>query len=192
MERVSALPLEDDSHPQSDEAALIRAAQAEPAAFGELYRRYLPRLYRYLRTRTGSEDDAADLVQQTFLKALDALPGYRDRGLPFAAWLFRIARNVLTDAHRRQSTVAWDLLPEALLPHAEEDPEALVVRREALTRLRALLVDLDADKRELLALRFAGGLSAREIAAIVGKSEAALKKQLSRVIQTLREEYDED
>src|ERR671925_685301 len=153
MEQVSTLPLE-GACAERDESALVLAAQAEPAAFGALYHRYVTRVYRYLRVRTASEDDAADLTQQVFLQALDALPAYRARGVPFAAWLFRIARNAVTDYHRRRrTTVAWDRLPEALRRIDAGDPETAVLRREALARLRFLLVQLDAEKRELLALR---------------------------------------
>lgn len=163
----------------------------EADAFGALYRQHLHGIYRYLRSRASSDEEAADLTQQVFLKALDALPRYRDRGVPIAAWLFRIARNVATDAHRRRrGTVAWDLLPESLRPIDEDtDPEAAVLHAESLARLGDLLAALDPAKRELLALRFGGGLSSREIAAVVGKSEAAVKQQLARTLRSLKEQY---
>lgn len=173
-----------------DDAAVVRAAQRDPAAFAPLYVRYHPRVYRYLRLRTATGEEAADLTQQVFLQALDALPGYRERGLPFAAWLFRIARNVATDAHRRRRpALDWDLLPERLHATSDDDPEAALLGRERVERLRGKLATLDSDKRELLGLRFAAGLSSREIAPVVGKSEAAVKKQLTRIIQQLREQY---
>lgn len=173
-----------------DDAAVVRAAQRDPAAFAPLYVRYHPRVYRYLRLRTATGEEAADLTQQVFLQALDALPGYRERGLPFAAWLFRIARNVATDAHRRRRpALDWDLLPEQLHGTSDDDPEAALLGRERVERLRNQLATLDSDKRELLGLRFAAGLSSREIAPVVGKSEAAVKKQLTRIIQQLREQY---
>ena len=78
-----------------------------------LYQRYLPQIYRYLRARTGNADDAADLTQQVFLKALSALPGYRPCGRPFITWLLRIARNAVADFYRRRRpTVVFDLVPE--------------------------------------------------------------------------------
>ena len=193
MGRVWALSVERSAEATDDEASLVAAAQANPAAFDVLYQRYLARVYRYLRAQVGSDEDAADLTQQVFLRALDALPRYRPRGAPFAAWLFSIARHAATDAYRRKrATVAWEALPEALQPAAgEQDPEACVLRLEALARVGDLLAHLDPAKRELLALRFAGGLSAPEIVQVVGKSPAAVKKYLTRTLQMLKEQYHE-
>lgn len=175
-----------------DETALIEAAQRDPAAFAALYQRYLARVYRYVRARTHSEEDAADMTQQVFLKALDALPHYRPWGIPFAAWLFQIARHSVTDAYRRRrDTTSWDALPEMLQPGVEHGPEATILRQEALAYLQALLTQLDPSKRELLALRFAAGLSAPEIALVVGKSPAAIKKQITRILHALKEDYHE-
>lgn len=181
---------QDAEREEREERALIEAAQADPAAFGPLYRRYLDRVYRYLRAHSASDEDAADLTQQVFLRALDALPRFHPRGAPFAAWLFRIARHAAIDAHRRRhSAIAWDALPEALHPLSGQDPEEAVLRQEALAHLRQLVARLDPGKRELLALRFAGQLSASEIAAVVGKSPTAVKKHLTRILQSLKEQY---
>lgn len=189
------MALPPDSASDTDERALITAAQADLRSFAALYGRYAERVYRYLRAHTTSDDEAADMTQQVFLRALDALPAYRQQGAPFAAWLFQIARRVAIDASRRRKpTVAWEALPEGQHPLAEveADPEAVVLRDEALARLRALVGRLDAEKRELLALRFAGQLSAPEIAAIVGKSPEAVKKQLTRILHALKEHYHGD
>lgn len=177
---------------EDDETALIAAAQRDPAAFGVLYQRHVTQIYSYLCTRAG-EDEAADLTQHVFLKALDGLPRYRNRGVPFTAWLFRIARNALTDSHRRRKpTVAWDLLPEAMQPAIDDDLAADTIQQERITVLRQLVTGLGAEKRELLALRFAGGLTIREIAAILGRSEGAVKMELRRTLGTLKERYDAD
>jgi RNA polymerase sigma-70 factor (ECF subfamily) len=105
------------------------------------------------------------------------------------AWLLRIARNTSIDAHRRRrSTMTWDFVPETFRTGGS-DLEAEVVRREEQSRLGMLFTALPADKKELLVLRFAAGLTVREIAAVIGKSEAATKKQLSRTLQTLKEQY---
>lgn len=173
----------------NDEAALIRAAQAEPEAFGLIYQRYIDRVYSYMRARLTSEDDASDLTQQVFFRAFQALPRYRTGKTPFAAWLFRIAANAVTDEFRRKRApaLALQFLPESLSPATDssfepDESHRLEVLRESVARL-------SERDRELLALRFAAGLTAREIAALKGKSEAAIQKQLSRTIADLKEHY---
>ncbi len=133
--------------PRGDDEALVEAARRDPEAFGVLYQRYLPQIYRYLRARTGNSDDAADLTQQVFLKALAALPGYRLCGRPFLAWLLRIARNAVADFYRRQRpTVAFDLVEEATWGAGEESPESVVLSRAELARLQQLYLRLDPAK----------------------------------------------
>jgi RNA polymerase sigma-70 factor (ECF subfamily) len=174
-----------DAGAQTDEVELVRRAAVDAAATAALYQRYVARVYRFLRVRCGSSDEAADLTQQVFLKMAEALPRYRERGAPFAAWLFRIARNAAIDrARRHRVTVPWDSLTQAAAP---DDVEAWVLDREARARVGALLAGLSSDERELLSLRFAAGLSSREIAAVVGGSEGAVKKRLTRMIQRLKE-----
>lgn len=188
--RVAAL--EDLTSCDPDDA-LVAAALDQREAFGELYDRYMPRVYRYLVTRSATQEEAADLTQHVFLKALDALPKYRRGRAPFAAWLFRIARNAATDAHRRRrSSVSLDGMPAAAPDVNGHGPEAAALKNEQLQQLRTLVARLDPGKRELLALRFAGGLSAREIAPLVGKREEAVKKQLTRILATLKEHYHDE
>jgi RNA polymerase sigma-70 factor (ECF subfamily) len=175
-----------------DDDALIVASRTEPLAFQHLHERYAARVYRYLHLRAASPEDAADLTQAVFLKLWQARSTYRPGKAPFPAFLFRIARNALTDAHRRRRpTLSWDGVAE-VIPDQTGDPEAVALRNERLARLRRLVARLDPQKRELLALRFAGGLSAREIAPVVGKSEAAVKKQLTRIIDSLEEHYRDE
>jgi len=192
VDMISVLPSEPGTRTLGDEAAIVRAAQDDPTAFGVLYHRYLGHVYAYVHARTSTADDAADLTQQIFLQALDALPRYRERGT-FAAWLFRIAHNMVSNFHtRRRGTVPWDLLPEALHPHAACDVEDITLRRETVTKLHALLSALDPQKREILALRFAAQLPVADIAAVIGKSKAATEKQLARTLHLLQEQYDDD
>jgi RNA polymerase sigma-70 factor (ECF subfamily) len=193
VEETSALPVHGDHRSQGDESTLLQAARTDPNAFAQLYERYEPRIYRYLRARAGRDGDAEDLTQQVFVQALDALPRYQDRGLPLAAWLFRIARNVSTNAlQRRRSALAWDLLPESLHPLTQHSPESQVLLREELEWLHVALAELDRDKRELMLMRFGANLSVAEIASVLGKSEASVYKQLSRVLRKLKERYDDE
>ncbi|GHO71651.1 ECF RNA polymerase sigma factor SigD [Ktedonobacter sp. SOSP1-52] len=170
------------------EVVWIEAAQANPSAFEPLYLRYRERMYYYLRTRVQSAEDAADLTHQVFLQALQALPRYRYRGVPFSVWLFRIAHHTAVNvSSRRFSTVPWDAFAEAVVCKPEQDPESYVLRQETFTHVRNLLQTLPAHKRELLALRFAADLTVPEIAAIIGKRPDTIKKQLARLLQSLKE-----
>ena len=171
------------------DGALVRAAQEDRAAFAPLYRRYRDRIYAYVRTRTRSAEDAADLTQQVFVQALDALLRLRMEQVTIAAWLVRIAHNLVATYHQRyRSTVAWDLLPEALHPLAD-DLEDQVERGEALGWLQSALCTCSPSAREVLALHYAAHLTIAEIAAVVGRSEAAVKKQLTRTLHALKEQY---
>lgn len=193
MGNTAALSIDDCAPVSFDEAALVAAAQRDPQAFGVFYERYAQQVYRYLRSRTPTDDEAADLTQQVFLRALDALPKYHHGRVPFAAWLFRIARNSLTDAHRRRRiTVTWDLIPDVHQPIEEQGTEDMVLRSEALHDLHVLVSRLEPEKRELILLRFMAGLTTREVAAVVGKSEAAVYKQLTRTLHSLKEHYHVD
>ena len=179
--------------PVDPDEALVLAAQARPEAFGALYARFLPPVYRYLRTRCDSAEDASDLAQVVFIKAMTSLPRFRSGGAPFSAWLFRIARNAATDSHRRKRpSVDFDALPEVFAESPADAPEAEVVKHDRLHRLAALVAALDSDKRELLALRFAAGLTVPEIARVLGRRQGTVKKQLFRLIASLKEHYVEE
>ncbi|MGH2390181.1 MAG: RNA polymerase sigma factor [Chloroflexota bacterium] len=159
--------------------------------FGVLYERYRQPIHAYLRSRTSTDEDADDLTQQVFLRALEALPRYRPRQVAFSAWLFRIARNAAVDFHRRShAAITWDLVPVGLQPIAQTNLEAAVIHQESLIRLRELFLGLKPESRELLTLRFVGQLTAPEIAAVVGAREAATRKRLTRLLQSLKERYD--
>ena len=177
---------------EDEERALVRAACDNVGAFDALYVRYRTRVYWYLRARSATDEDAADLTQQTFMQAWDALPRYQERGVSFVAWLFRIAHNLALNAARRhRPTLDWAALPETALGVAADEPETLAVQQEATARLRALIAGLDPEQRELLTLRFVAGLTVREIASVLGIGEEATKKRLQRTIRALKERFDE-
>ena len=189
MKASLAQSIVEDSDSRSD-TALVKAAQANPGAFAPLYRRHLPVIYRYLRARVPSDDEAADLTQQVFLRALEALPSYQHRGLPFIAWLLRIARNTSIDVSRRQRRmVPLHQIDPARQPADPDQPELTMLRHEGIRHFDDLISIFDEEKRNLLILRFAVGLTTPEIAIIVDKREAAVRKQLSRAIATLKEHH---
>ena len=192
MQTDMAMPWEGEAESDNDEAALVRTAQQDPAAFGHLYSRYRHRVHAYLYARLTDAEDAADLTQQVFLQALTALPRYRVGTTPFGVWLFRIARNAAADLQRRRrNTVSLEGIAEGLHPRGDDMVEAQVMQREALAHLHATMRDLDPDTRDLLLLRFAARLTAAEIGAVIGKSSAATSKRLQRALRTLKEQYHE-
>lgn len=181
------LPASGRADVEMSEQARIASAQRDPAAFAALYQQYYARVYRYLRVRLQSEEDAADLTQQVFLKALDALPRYRSGSAPFSAWLFAIARHALTDRYRQRApTLSLEAAGDL---RSEQEMDAALLQRESLEQLNALVNQLKPDARDLLALRFAAGLTTPEIAATLGKRPEAVRKSLSRLLQSLKEQY---
>lgn len=160
-------------------------------SFTDLYHVYVGRVYQYIRCHSPTPEDAADLTQQVFLQAWQALPRYRQQGVPFAAWLFRIARNAVIDAQRRRRhLLPWQQVPHVFHPLSPEDPERAVLADETRRHLHELIAALPAPKREVLLLRFAARLPTAQIAAVIGKSEAATQKQITRTLQLLKEHYN--
>jgi RNA polymerase sigma-70 factor (ECF subfamily) len=168
-----------------EERALVRRAATDPEAFAEVYRRYAPRVFAYLRSRTDA-DGAADLTQQVFVRALSAIGRYKERDAPFRAWIFRIAANAAIDRHRRDRHLLPLAAAEGVVA-STPDPELSAIHADQLRRLGALIGDLKESDQQLLALRFGGGLTSGEIAHVVSRSEDAVRKQLWRVIRALKE-----
>jgi RNA polymerase sigma-70 factor (ECF subfamily) len=192
MLRVASLRVRAAEPAPAVDEPLVAAAQADPAAFEALYDAYLPRVYRYLAAHSASPEEAADLTQAVFVKAWQSLDRFRPGPAPFASWLFRIARNSAVDARRRaRPAVPWAAVSDSADPGhpAGGSPEDDLLRAERVAELRATLARLDPSRQELLALRYAAGLTAAEIAPIVGKRPEAVKKQLQRILHDLKEHY---
>lgn len=179
---------------RGDEAAersLVMAARADRRRFAPLYRAYVAPVYRYLYHRTGDPHEAEDLTATTFGQALASLDRYEERGR-FAAWLFSIARHTLRDHQRRRrphldlATAATALLDPA------PSPEAQALRAERDRDLHRAIERLPAGQREALSLRFFGGLSTRDVAAVLGRSEGTVKMLVLRAMDTLREHYRQE
>lgn len=172
---------------QVDEGQAIAAAQRDPSAFDALYRTHVQSIYRYLYSRTGNQQDAEELTAQTFLAALERLPGYRHRGY-FSAWLFAIARNKLTDHFRRRppQTGIEDAAPIALDGNLAEE----LIQREGAEILARLISALPDGERELLRLRFVAELSFAEMAELLHKNSDAVKKSLYRLLARLQAQIE--
>lgn len=156
--------------------------------FENLYHQYHLRIYRYLHAHLKNDDDAADLTQQVFFQVWMRLPTYQPTKGSFSTWLFSIARHRLIDFLRAMRTsISWETLYEIAI--TDLDPAEIVISAEIIAQVKALIDALSPEERELLALRFAARLSIAAIAHLIGKSEEATKKQLSRLIQRLQERY---
>lgn len=172
---------------EQDEKACIEAAKADPNAFGELYERYVDRIYSYIYYRVGNHHDAEDLASRTFYRALSHLQGYEDKGVPFSAWLYRIAHNLVANWHRdrkRRPTVALDEL--VIRSRVGKHPEAVAELEDNARFLREAIRELDPPRQELLVLKFTEGLSNAEIGSIMGRSEGAVKSLYHRTLLALR------
>lgn len=186
----------DDRHPAdpasaADSILVRRAAAGDAAAFAELYDAYAPRVRRFLRHQLDDPDVAEDLLQRTFVKMIEALPRYRERGLPFGAWVFRIARNAVID-HRRTSRPAEPIEAALDQPATAGDPALEAERSVEAMRLRIALDELPADQREVLVWRFFAELSPAETAALMGRSNGAVRTLQHRALQALRRHLDLD
>lgn len=164
----------------------IETERLEPAAFGALYQKHRLSVYRYLRARTRSHADALDLTAETFERAFAGLSRFRRRDGGAQAWLLRIARNAAIDAHRRKR-------PTVDLAGADAKLGRMAMEADRAHGESVDILDLVArlpnDQREALLLRYAGGLSAREIGFVIGKREGAVQKQIERGLAALREAF---
>jgi RNA polymerase sigma-70 factor (ECF subfamily) len=185
-----AEPLDLAATPLDDRLAVD--ARSDPQAFAPLYERHVDRVYRYLRARGANHDEAAELAALTFERALSHLDRYRPGRSGFVAWLLRIARNAFIDAARRQGNKSVGLDQAAELTAPGQSPEDIAIAAEERRRILSHVARLPDVQRDALALRFAGGLSSREIAAVIGKSEAATKKLLTRSLAALKEAMRND
>ncbi len=171
-----------------DGTSAIPLSEAE---FIGRYRQWRDPVYRYLRARCPTDDDAADLTASAFERAWRARHTFRGPTDAYPGWIFGIARRLAVDAARRRRTAAtsqvfWPLAPSML------DPADLVSAGEDVKRLAHRLADLSDLQREALALRFGGRLTATQIGAAIGKSEAATQKLLTRALARLKEAYRDD
>jgi RNA polymerase sigma-70 factor (ECF subfamily) len=173
-----------------DEKTLLLAAQEDQEAFGALYERYVGRIYNYIYYRTGNQHDAEDLTARVFFRALRHIEHYTDRGLPFSAWLYRIAHNLVANWHRDNSRRKEVPLEEIILVRqGSEHPEILLMQSEEEDNLLEIIRSLPPDRQQLLILKFVEHLSNAEIGQIMGRSEGAVKSLYHRTLLSMRDEF---
>ena len=177
---VLRAPASRPSPEQADERLLVEAAQKDPARFAELYEIHFDRVYLFIARRVGDRDLAEDLTSDVFHKALANLKRFEWRGVPFSAWLLRIAANTITDRGKRSAReLAFEDPPEI---STKIDMEGI----EDGARLFRLVNNLPGDQQRVIVLRFAEQKSIREIADELGRSEGAVKQLQLRGLQNLR------
>ncbi len=159
-----------------DEETLVLAAKGDPEAFGVIYEKYVNRIYNYIYYRTGNSFDAEDLTARVFYRAINHIGNYRNMGVPFSAWLYRIAHNLVANWHRdnnrRQEVPLEDI---NLLPHKGSAPETTLVHNQEVEGLLSKIRSLSDDRQQLIILKFVEGLSNSDIGIIMGRSEGAVK-----------------
>jgi RNA polymerase sigma-70 factor (ECF subfamily) len=173
---------------QADERLLVEAAQKNPARFGDLYELHFELVYAFVARRVGSREAAEDVTSEVFHKALANLRRLEWRGVPFGAWLLKIAANAITDqAKRNAREVNFDDPPEV---GAELSAKPRMEQAQDLARLFRMVNQLPEDQRKVVVMRFAEEKSIRETAQQLGKSEGAVKQLQFRGLENLRVRLD--
>jgi RNA polymerase sigma-70 factor (ECF subfamily) len=188
--RSPALPWREKGQLSDPDAELVHAARTDAREFVALYERYFARVFGYVCLRIADRAAAEDVTSQVFTTALGKLGSFRGRG-PFAAWLFRIARNGVRDEQRRRRRPAAVLSEAALeaIPAADAQPADLAIERERRARVRALLSGLGREQQHLLALRYGAGMSFEELGDVLGVAPGTARVRVHRIVNELRRRY---
>ena len=176
----------------NEEEILALASQGDRDSFGLLYERYVERIFNYVYYRTGNTHDAEDLTARVFQRAMNHIKNYTDRGVPFSAWLYRIAHNLVANWHRdrsRKQEIPLDDLP--ILQTKGDHPEKNLVRSQEQDALLRMIRKLPSERQNLLILKFVENMSNAEIGAIMGRSEGAVKSLYHRTLFALRDQLED-
>lgn len=178
----------------TEEEILINKSRTDPEAFGLLYERYVDKIFNYVYFRVGSTDDAQDLTAKVFFKALKSISSYRYMGLPFSAWLYRIAHNLVANYHRDRSKMVEISIENLTITDTSKAsaPEVQLSKQQDNAYLLKLINDLSPQKKELIILKFVQRLSNEEIGQIFGKTEGAIKSLYHRTLLELKDRAKDD
>lgn len=174
-----------------DEKLLVQQAKQDKEAFGKLYSRYVDKIYSYVYYRTGNSQDAEDLTARVFFRAIQHIENYEDQGVPFSAWLYRIAHNLLANWYRDQSRRQMLSLDSIAQWHVEDSPEVATELLEDREALLEAIRRLPSDRQELLILKYVERMSNADIGDIMGRSEGAVKSLYHRTLLSLRDDLIE-
>ncbi len=170
---------------QDEESLVRRAQQRDEEAFTMLYEEHFDKIYRYVTLKIGDRTEAEDLTQQVFLKALQSISSFKWKGIPFSAWLYRIAHNQVIDYFRKKKKYATAPLNESL-KGSDIDPQLAVERKLDTEQILLATKRLTDAQREVISLRFASELPITQVARIMDKSEGAVKALQHSAIIALR------
>lgn len=176
---------------QEEQSLVLQVQKGDQEAFAKLYEQNFDKIYRYLSLKVGNNVEAEDMTQQVFIKALQSISSYKWKGVPFSAWLFRIAHNHVIDYYRKQSRQATTPLYE-FMAVSDCDPEKSAEDKADIERLLQASKKLTAAQQEVITLRFAGELPIAEVARIMGKTQGAVKALQHSAIIALRKLMTED
>jgi RNA polymerase sigma-70 factor (ECF subfamily) len=170
---------------QEEESLVRQAIQGDQMAFSRLYEEYFDKIYRYVAVRIGDRAEAEDMTQQVFLKAVQSVTSFKWRGVPFSAWLFRIAHNQVVDYLRKRKKRPATLFDESLVS-SDSNPVLMAERSLDIEQLKSATKRLTEAQCEVISLRFAGGLSVAQVAETMGRSQGAVKALQHSAIVALR------
>jgi RNA polymerase sigma-70 factor (ECF subfamily) len=183
--RVDTEPSEARGEMSGEWEIVRRAQQYDPDAIQELYERYYTKIYNYAFLQMGDVHAAEDLASDVMLKMIESIRSYKFRGLPFGAWVFRIARNRLIDLHRRRKRRGEVDLSETIASTLA-NPQALAERALERGQIQLALKHLTDEQRQVIVLKFIEGFDNRSIGKIMGRSEGAIKSLQHRALGALR------
>ncbi len=170
-----------------DEESLVRRAQhRDQEAFAQLYEEHFDKIYRYVTLKIGNETEAEDMTQQVFLNALQSISSFKWKGIPFSAWLFRIAHNQVVDYFRSKKRTTVPLNESQASSNSNDNPQLVIEQKLDIEQLTLATKQLTEAQREVISLRFAGELSIAQVAKAMGKSQGAIKALQHSAIAALR------
>jgi RNA polymerase sigma-70 factor (ECF subfamily) len=171
-----------------DDQLIIKCQKGENEAFGELYQRYLPPVYRFIYARLSDRQDAEDLAEEVFIRVWRSIASYEDQGVPFISYLFRVARNAIIDHYRITGRKGYqESIEGKVLQDLDANPSDIAMTNLENQEIRQILDQLRDDYRMVLVLRFLSELSPEEIAQVMGRSAGAVRVLQHRALISLRD-----
>ena len=176
-----------DERNDSEKHLLESAIRGEASAFGLLYDKYQPKLFRFIFLKVSQREEAEDLTHQVFLSAWQNIETFEDQGLPLSSWLYKIARNKVIDYYRtKKQIISIDSIPDEILSIATESSENGLQSKMGMETVYKALQKLPSDYQEIILMRFVEGLSPSEIASITGRNNGAVRVLQFRALRQLK------